>query len=68
MVLLQGQIIGNMCRIKEEVVNKGYHCAWQIHYHVVFPVKHRKALLDKDVVKIIIDTAKGISKLYDIDL
>ena len=23
-------------------VQKGYHCAWQIHYHLVFPVKYRK--------------------------
>jgi putative transposase len=27
-------------------VQKGYHCAWQIYYQLVFPVKYRKALLD----------------------
>lgn len=54
--------------MKEEVVDKGYHCAWQIHYHIVFPVKYRKALLDKEVIQIIIDTAKGISERYDIEI
>ncbi len=31
---------------KDGGVRKGYHCAWQIHYHIVFPVKYGKALLD----------------------
>ncbi len=42
-------------------VQKSSHCAWQIHYHIVFPVKYRKALLSEEVVGIIVDTAKGIS-------
>lgn len=54
--------------MREEVVNKGYHCAWQIHYHIVFPVKYRKTLLEKEVIEIIIDTAKGISGRYDIEM
>jgi len=49
-------------------VNKGYHCAWQIHYHIVFPVKYRKALLDDEVVKIIKQTAVGIAQRYAIDI
>jgi len=28
-------------------VQKGHHHVWQIHYHIVFPLKYRKALLDK---------------------
>jgi putative transposase len=47
-------------------VKKGYHCAWQIHYHIVFPVKYRKALLDEDVIGIIRDTAVGIEERYEI--
>lgn len=47
---------------------KGYHCAWQIHYHIVFPVKYRKALLDKEVVEIIKDTAIGIQERYEIEI
>ena len=53
---------------KEEGVNKGYHCAWQIHYHIVFPVKYRKSLLDEEVVKIIEETAKGIEERYAIKI
>ena len=49
-------------------VQKGSHCAWQIHYHIVFPVKYRKAFLSEEVVGIIVDTAKGISERYDIEM
>jgi putative transposase len=49
-------------------VSKGYHCAWQIHYHIVFPVKYRKSLLDEDVVSIITETAQGISERYAIEM
>ena len=48
-------------------VKKGYHCAWQIHYHIVFPVKYRKALLEGDVVEIIKETAVGIEERYAIE-
>jgi putative transposase len=49
-------------------VQKGYHCAWQIHYQLVFPVKYRKALLDEMVVKIIEETAEGIKQRYAIEM
>ena len=49
-------------------VQKGYHCAWQIYYHIVFPVKYRKALLDKMVIKIIEETAYGIQERYSIEM
>ncbi|QWR78450.1 IS200/IS605 family transposase [Candidatus Magnetomonas plexicatena] len=48
-------------------VKKGYHCAWQIHYHIVFPVKYRKALLDADVIRIIKETSLVIEERYDIE-
>lgn len=53
---------------KETDVRKGYHCAWQIHYHIVFPVKYRRALLDKEVVQIIKETALGIQERYAIEI
>lgn len=34
-------------------VRKGAHCAWGIHYHIVVPVKYRKALLDDEVTAIL---------------
>ena len=49
-------------------VQKGYHCVWQIHYHIVFPVKYRKVLLDKMVIKIIEETAEGIQERYAIEM
>ena len=53
---------------KESEVKKRYHCAWQIHYHIVFPVKYRKALLDDEVVEIIMRTAVGIEQRYAIEI
>jgi putative transposase len=52
----------------ENKVKKVNHCAWQIHYHIVFPVKYRKALIDKDVVEIIRETAIGIEERYEIEI
>ena len=49
-------------------VHKGYHCAWQIHYHIVFPVKYRKFILDKEVVKIIRETTLEIQNRYEIEM
>lgn len=54
--------------MEKKEVNKGYHCAWQIHYHIVFPVKYRKALLDDEVVEIIKRTAVGIEQRYAIEI
>lgn len=52
----------------ESKVRKGNHCAWQIHYHIVFPVKYRKALLDKEVIEIIRETAIGIEERYEVEI
>ncbi len=50
-----------------DVVEKANHCAWQIHYHILFPVKYRRGLLDEAVVRIIMLTAKEIEERYDIE-
>jgi putative transposase len=52
----------------KDEVRKGSHCAWQIHYHIVFPVKYRKALLSEAIVGIIVETAQGIEQRYDIEM
>ena len=49
-------------------VRKGYHCAWQIHYHIVLPVKYRKALIDEELTDIIKETASGIAERYAIEM
>ena len=51
-----------------EKAKKGYHCAWQAHYHIVFPVKYRKALLDSEVIGIIQETADEIAERYPIEM
>ena len=51
-----------------EVVRKGAHCAWQIHYHIVFPVKYRKALLDEAVTTMIQETAAEIAERFPIEM
>jgi len=52
----------------KEEVQKGYHCTWQIYYHIVFPVKYRRALLDKMVIKIIEEITEGIQEFYAIEI
>ena len=49
-------------------VQKGYHCAYQIHYHIVFPVKYRKALLSGEIVKSLKEIAEGIAERYGIEI
>ena len=47
-------------------VQKSNHCVYDTHYHVVFPVKYRKALLQKDVTAAIREIAGEITERYDI--
>ena len=54
--------------LKDMDVKKGYHCAYQIHYHIVFPVKYRKALLEVEVVGKIKGVAEGIEERYGIEI
>ena len=44
---------------------KGHHCAYDTHYHVVFPVKYRKALLDNHVTRAIKEIAQAMEERYD---
>ena len=54
--------------MNDEAVKNGYHCAWQIHYRLIFPVKYRKALPENEVTKIIVETAKTIIERYAIEM
>ena len=49
-------------------VQKGYHCAYQIHYHLVFPVKYRKALLKGEVVEVIRQVSQEIAERYEVEM
>lgn len=47
-------------------ITKSNHCAYDTHYHLVFPVKYRKALLTAAIVATMRDTMKGIEERYDL--
>ena len=53
---------------RDEAGRKGAHCAWQIHYHNVFPVNYRKSLLDEVVTTIIQETAAEIAERFPIEI
>ena len=41
---------------------------WEIHYHVVMPVKYRKALIAKRVQRVLEETTEGIEERYEIEM
>ena len=48
-------------------VLKSHHNAYETHYHLVFPVKYRKALLTNDIPLAIASIAQEIAVRYDIE-
>ena len=48
-------------------VKKSWHCACEIHYHIVFPVKYRRALLRPEIEDELVKIAGEIGERYDID-
>jgi putative transposase len=48
-------------------VKKTHHNAYDTHYHIVFPVKYRKALLRNDIPLAIKAIAEEIAVRYDIE-
>jgi len=49
------------------MVTKGYHHTYETHYHIVFPVKYRKALLRQEVTKYLKEIFSNIQERYDIE-
>ena len=49
------------------VVKKSHHNAYDTHYHLVFPVKYRKALLHDEIPLAITKIAEEIALHYDIE-
>ena len=47
-------------------VTRSNHCVYNTHYHLVFPVKYRKALLDHAAVASIASTLREIELRYDL--
>ena len=50
------------------MVQKGWHCAYDTHYHIVFPVKYRKALLRPEVEQRIKEVSQEIEERYEITM
>ena len=48
-------------------VVRTWHNVYEAHYHIVFPVKYRKALLTDDIPLAIKSIAQEISERYDIE-
>ena len=48
-------------------VTRSNHCAYDTHYHLVFPVKYRKALLAPPLTAAILEIAKEIEQRYEIN-
>ena len=49
-------------------VTKSFHCAYDTHYHVVFPVKYRKALLDEEIATAVKAIAREIELRYELTI
>ena len=49
------------------VILRTAHNAYDTHYHIVFPVKYRKALLTNDIPLAIAAIAREIALRYDIE-
>lgn len=50
------------------MVQKGWHCAYDTHYHIVFPVKYRRALLRPAIEEKIKQVSKEIEERYEITM
>lgn len=49
-------------------LKREHHCVHNSHYHMVFPVKYRKALLSEPIVRHIKKVAIQISERYDLEI
>jgi len=48
-------------------VKRTHHNIYETHYHIVFPIKYRKALLQNDIPLAITKIADEIADRYDIE-
>ena len=49
-------------------VTRSNHCVYDVHYHMVFPVKYRKALLSEPITQAIQEIARAIQERYEINM
>jgi putative transposase len=48
-------------------IKRASHCVYQTHYHIVFPVKYRKSLLDEEISGAIKGIVHEIGERYEIE-
>lgn len=46
-------------------ITKGHHCVYDTHYHLVMPVKYRKALLSEEIVSTLKTIIMELEARYD---
>ena len=49
-------------------VVKSNHCAYEIHYHLVFPLKYRKAMLNTEIEKELVRIGHEIEQRYELTI
>lgn len=49
-------------------ITKSFHCVYDTHYHLVFPVKYRKALLSEEIVATMRNTFIELEERYDLTI
>ena len=49
-------------------LKRGHHCAYNTHYHIVFPVKYRMALMSEPIVQYIKEIAEQIAQRYELSV
>lgn len=50
------------------MLERSNHCVFTAHYHLVFPVKYRRALLKNEIERSLFDISKGIEERYDLEI
>ena len=50
------------------MTRRGYHCVYDTHYHIVFPVKYRRALLSDKIAQHIKEISKELEEKYDLEI
>lgn len=49
-------------------LKRGHHCVYDTHYHLVFPVRYRKALMSEPIVKFIKEVVEQIAERYEVEI
>lgn len=48
-------------------ITRSNHCVYDTHYHIVFPIKYRRAVLGSDIASAVLEIAKEIEQRFEIE-